>query len=144
MKKKRHSPNLDAARQKVAEMRSELEAYKTALGLSGSPHLARLLVEYGRLTDAADPTPSVALDGTGRSRSQFGQPEPGAATRAHRGAKKGIDKAIDRLADRIATSLDDPTWRPPRGDKCPSCNLTSRYPGAKHCDACGTGLVTVE
>ncbi len=135
--RKRHSPNLDRARRQVAEVKSELSAFKTALGVDGSPHLQRLLVEYGRLCDAADPTPGRALDGTGLSRSQFGQPDPGAATRAHRGAKKGIDRAITRLADRIASSLDDPMWRPPRGRKCGGCGFRSRNPGAKHCDACG-------
>ncbi len=141
MKRKRHTPNLDAARLRTAEAKAELAAYRTALGIDGHPHVQRLLLELGRLMDAADPTPGRNYDSTGASRSQFGQPAPGSASRAHRAALTRIMRQVVSLTDRAATALENPGWRPPRGGRCPSCRFQSRSPMAKHCDACGTALI---
>lgn len=139
MSKKRRKPsgNTDLHRRRELEARQKVKEYEEALGPNATPDLKRLITAYGALVDRCDPIGARPLDAN-PNRERWDRPDPGAATRSFRSAKRGVDRQLGRLADRVEAALLDPGWRPPRGLRCPAgdCGRTGR-PGDRFCSWCG-------
>lgn len=138
--KKQKQPNAEKQRQRELALRSKLNAYETALS---EPAIRRLIQVFAQVELASDPTPGQQLDKGSSSRSQWDRPEPGSSTRRMRGLRKRMVRQMVRLADEGDASLNDPSWRPIRGPRCPGCGRTGRV-GDKFCGSCSSDLEGVE